>query len=198
MAKVCDPAVTPSSLNWCEGDTNTPGIRSRLYYIPKKNIVVWPTLPKTLAAGETMGVLATYKGSFTLVAAAVWLGMDIIISRSPVTAESQGSKPSKTYLNQATLVMPLTDKEAAGFSKLANNSDYVYLIQETSGSFRVLGNEMYQTETNVGLALGSGATEEMGTTVTVQVPDICHAPFYEGEIVTEDGTINEAPKAPGD
>lgn len=191
MAKKCDSAINPSSLNWCEGDTNTPGIRSRLWYIPKKQIQVWPTLPKTLAVGESMGKLAVYKGDYVLAADAVFLHMDIIINRSPVTSESQGNKPSKTFLNQGTFVVPQTDEEAAGFSRLANNGDYVYLIQETSGKIRVLGNEMYQTETTVGLALGSSATEDMGTTINVQVTDICHAPFYEGQIVTEDGIINE-------
>ncbi|SHE57385.1 hypothetical protein [Dysgonomonas macrotermitis] len=193
MATKCDTATSPTSLEWCDGQINTPGIRSEVFFTPRRNILAWPTLPSTLAAGETMGKMATYQGNFALAAETVWNRMDIIISRSPVTSESQGTKPSKTYLNQATIVVPNTDQDAAGFARLANNDDYVYIVQETGGKYRVLGNEMYQTETNVATALGAAATDEKGTTLTIQVPDICPAPFYEGEIRTEDGIINETP-----
>ena len=153
----------------------------------------WPTRPTTVATGETVGKLATYTGNFELAADKVWQVMDIIVDRSPATAEVQGTKPSKTYLNQAVLVVPNTDAEAAGFSQLAANSDYVYLVQDKPGKYRVIGNDMYQTNTDVALALGGEATEEMGTTITASCTDTCHMPFYEGEIETADGIVNPAP-----
>lgn len=189
----CTNTIAPGSLEWCEGSTNLPGLRPRLYYIPKSDIVMWPTLPNSLAAGEGMGKLATYAGDFTLAASATWKFIDIIVDRSPAFAEVQGSKPSKTFLNRATLVIGKTEEEASGFARIANNADYVYIVQVKDGKYRILGNEMYQTNTDVTLQLGGEATAEMGTTIDISVTDIAHLPFYEGEIVTEDGIINETP-----
>ncbi|NDV96464.1 hypothetical protein D0T84_16305 [Dysgonomonas sp. 521] len=193
----CQTATDPNSLEWCEGQVNLPGIRPKVYFTPKSTIVKWPTRPTVLATGETMGKLATYTGNFELAADKVWQSMDIIEDRSPATADVQGTKPSKTYLNQAVLVVPNVDAEAAGLSQLAANSDYVYLVQDKPGKFRVLGNEMYQTNTDVAMALGGSATDEMGTTITASVTDSCHMPFYEGEIETADGIINPStPETP--
>lgn len=186
----CTTATDPNSLEWCEGQINLPGLRPKVFFTPKSNIVQWPTRPSVLATGETMGKLATYSGNFVLAAEKVWQFMDILVDRSPATSEVQGTKPSKTYLNQAVLVVANTDAEAAGFSQLAANSDYVYLVQDKPGKYRVIGNDMYQTNTDVALAMGGAATDEMGTTITASVTDFCHMPFYEGEIETADGTIN--------
>ena len=78
------------------------------------------------------------------------------------------------------------------FDEQANNDDMVYIVQQKDGKFRVLGNEMYQTDTTFDQKLGGAATDEMGTTFTVSVTDVCPAPFYIGEIVTADGIINAA------
>ncbi|MBD8349360.1 hypothetical protein [Dysgonomonas sp. HGC4] len=189
--KQCNPATEPTSLEWCTGQTNTPGIRPKVFFIPKGSIVKFPTLPTEIPTSGSMGDLATYVGSFKLVAEKKWKSMDILSDKSPATAESQGSKPSKTYLNQAVIVVPNADAESAGLSKLAANDDYVYLIQQRNGTYRVIGNEMFQTNTDVTLSLGSDPTgDEMGTTITPSCTDVCHFPIYMGEIVTEDGTIN--------
>lgn len=185
----CTP-LDPNSLEWCEGQTNLPGLRKKVFFTPKSNIVKWPTRPTALTAGQTMGKLATYVGNFEMAAEKVWQSMDITVDRSPATAEVQGSKPSKTYLNQAVLVVPNVDAESAGLSQIAANSDFVYLVQDKPGRYRVIGNEMYPTNTDVVMALGGAATDEMGTTITASCTDICHMPFYEGEIETADGIIN--------
>lgn len=195
MATKCKSPLSPQSLEWCEGEVNLPGLRPRVYFAPKRDIVQWPTLPNVLADGDSIGKIATYLGDFKLVADSTWKYLDILVDKSPATAATQGNKPSKTFLNQATLVVPKTDAEAAGLSRVAINSDYVYLVQQKDGKFRVLGNEMYQTNTDVELNLGGEATEDMGTTLTIQVTDIVPNPFYEGQIETEDGIINPSTPA---
>lgn len=57
MAKECTNAALYDSLPFCKGKTILPGIRSRLYYVPKRDIVSWPTLPDT--AKTDMSELAT-------------------------------------------------------------------------------------------------------------------------------------------
>ncbi|MDR2913417.1 MAG: hypothetical protein LBV74_01045 [Tannerella sp.] len=188
MAINCN-GVSPQSLEWCDGKINLPGIRATVFFIPKRDIVDWPTLPDTFEAD--MDVMATYAGSFTLAAEKKWQTLHVLVDKSPITSESQGTKPSKTSLVKATFVHPGTEEQATAFCRLASNDDYVYLVQTKPGKYRVIGNDMYQTETNPAQNLGGAATDEMGTTLEVSVTDVSPAPFYTGIIETVNGDINE-------
>lgn len=184
----CSP-VDPQSLEWCEGTQVLPGIRSKVYFTPKRNIVAWPTLPTSVSAG--IGDMATYAGSFTLAAGKYWDEMDILVDDSPVKSAGQGTKPGKSFLNTGTFYSPRVDEAAAGFARVANNDDYVYIFQEKTGKYRVIGNQMFLTETKVDQNTGAKATDQMGTTFEASVTDICPSPYYNGEIATADGIINE-------
>ena len=72
-----------------------------------------------------------------------------------------------------------------------NNNDCVYLVETVRGQFRVVGSEKWQVKSTVAQDLGQGATGTTSTTLNVEATDECPAPFYYGEIVTEDGVINE-------
>lgn len=178
-------------LEWNEGAVVLPGIKRNVYAIPKRDIVQWPTLPEEYVTN--MGELATYAGKFTLAANAKFRKIGVIVDKSPITGVSQGTKPSKTSINTGTFVHPGVEEEASAFCRQANNDDMVYLFETKKGKFRVLGNEMWDTDTAFSQNLGASPTDEVGTTLTVTVTDICPAPFYTGEIVLEDGVINEAP-----
>jgi hypothetical protein len=183
--------LSPQSLDWCDGKINLPGIRTVVYYIPKRDIINWPVLPETFVS--SMGELATYTGEFGVAENKKWNKLSVLVDKSPVTAESQGAKPSKTTLVKATFVHPGTEEDATAFCRLANNDDYVYIVQTKPGKYRVIGNDMYQTETNPSQNLGGAPTDEMGTTLEVSVTDRMPAPFYTGIIETVDGNINETP-----
>ena len=187
MAKDCT-GLSPQSLEWCEGSVNLPGIRRVVYVIAKRDIVKFPDRVEEYVT--SMGEIATLQGSFALAETAKWNALNVLVDRSPVVAEPQGSKPSKSYLNRGTFVHPGVEEDATAFCALANNDDYVYIVQTKSGKYRILGNEMYQTDTTPTQNLGAGATDEMGTTIEVTVTDNMPAPFYTGEIVTADGIIN--------
>ena len=174
------------SLAWCQGTPEFPGIKRRLYYISKANIAKWPTLP-TDAAGRPTG--AVYQGSFVLVADANWKYIDILSEKSQLTSEAQGEVPSQTQLNKLTAVHPAVGPDATAASAYLNNSDNVFIIEDMKGKYRVVGSDMWNTKTTVAQDLGQGATGTASTTITAEAPDVVAAPFYEGEIVTEDGTI---------
>ena len=174
------------SLNWCEGKPILPGIRRKLYYTSKSNIAKWPTLPTDAAGRPTSAV---YVGSFVLVADATWKVIDILSEKSQVTSEAQGEAPSQTQLNKLTAVHPDIGPEATAASAYLNNSDNVFIMQDMTGRYRVVGADLYNTKTTVAQDLGQGATGTASTTITAEAPDVVAAPFYEGEIVTEDGTI---------
>ena len=184
----CDSVDLYSSLDFCEGQTVLPGIRKKVYFQKKSNIVKWPTLPK-LEEGTTMAALATYAGDFTLVADKKWLTLMNMDSKSDVNCETQGEKPSVTHLNKATIVHPGTEEEAAGFCRQAAADDLVFLVQQRNGKFRVLGSQEFETLVKPTTALGQGVTGTAGTTLEIEATDVCPAPFYPGKIETEDGDI---------
>ena len=174
------------SLNWCEGKPVLPGIRRKLYYTSKSNIAMWPKLPKDEQGRPTSAV---YVGSFVLVADATWKVIECLPDKSQVTSEAQGEAPSQTQLNKLTAVHPDVGPEATAACAYLNNSDNVFIMQDMTGRYRVVGADLYNTKTTVTQDLGQGATGTASTTITAEAPDVVAAPFYEGEIVTEDGTI---------
>ena len=188
MATECTNAALYSSLGFCKGKSLLPGIRTRVYYIPKSDIVKFPTLPET--ATENMASLATYTGSFELEAEKKWKYIDLVDNKGKIESESQGDFPARTFVNKISLVHPETNEEATGFARQANADDFVYLVQTRNGKFRVLGNESFSTDTKPKQDSGEGVSGDFGTTIEIEVTDVCPAPYYTGEIVTDEGTIN--------
>lgn len=187
MAKQkCTPIQ--KSLAWCQGTPELPGIKRRIYYISKDQIVRWPTLNHDQTGRLT---LALYIGNFELAADATWKYIDILPDKSQLTSEAQGEYPSMTQLNKLTAVHPGVDENASALSAYVNNCDCVYLVETVRGKFRVVGSEKWLVKSTVAQDLGQGATGTTSTTLNVEATDECPAPFYEGTIETEDGTINQ-------
>ena len=178
-------------LDWLDGQSNIPGLRKYAYAIAKSDIGVWPTLPTTYTTA--MGELVTYAGSFTLLGLAKWQKVALIVDKSPVESKSQGVRPSKTFLNTLTMHHAGVGADATGFALIANNNDFVYAVQTKPGKWRIVGNEMFQSNTEIDQKLGGSPTDEMGTSMVVTVTDICPAPYYEGDLVCADGTIDCSP-----
>lgn len=189
----CSPLE--GSLGWCEGKPVLPGIRRRLYYTAKSNIAQWPELQVDELGRPTSAVL---QGSFVMAADKVFHYIDILVNDSTLTSEAQGEKPSQTQLNKLTAVHPAVDEAATMASAYLNNNDVVVIVQDMDGKYRVIGNNKWQGNATVAQDLGQGATGKATTTINVEHTDIIAAPFYEGEIVTEDGTINEQGSGSGE
>lgn len=126
MAVDCTSKGMYESLSWCPGQTSTPGIRRKVYFIPKSWIEKWPALP-AIEGAESMAALATYEGDFVLAADKKWQYIELLTTKSSISAESQGEMPSKTFLNKATLVHAGTDEEASGFCRQANIDELIFL-----------------------------------------------------------------------
>ena len=175
------------SLAWCQGQPVLPGIRRRLYYTNKSNIVQWPAY-STNAGGQY--AFALYTGNFTLKADAYWYFIDILAEKSTLTSDPQGEAPSQTQLNKISAVHPGVGKEASAAAFYLNNKDNVFIVQDMSGEWRVVGSQFYETKTTVTQDNGQGATGTASTTINVEATDVCPSPFYQGTITTEDGELN--------
>ena len=191
MPNRCTYGGVYASLMFCKGKTVLPGLRNRLYFIPKAWIVSWPTLREI--TGQTVSMFSVYEGSFTLAADKKWMYIDIIDNKGKLESESQGDKPSRTFLNKLSVVHPETDELASSFCRQANSDDFVYLVQRRNGKFRVLGNPMFETDTKPKQDSGEGVSGDFGTTIEIEVTDECPAPYYYGTIETVDGDIEIDP-----
>lgn len=180
-------ATLQSSLGWCEGTPELPGLRKRLYYIAKSLIATWPTLSRT-TGGQLNS--ASYTGNFTLLADATFKYIDILCDKSQLTSDPQGEYPSQTQLNKLVAVHPGVGAAASAAAAYLNNSDNVFIVQDMSGRWRVIGSERWMTKTTVAQDIGQGATGTAATTITVEATDECPAPFFTGTIEVEAGTLS--------
>nr|WP_231495057.1 hypothetical protein [Prevotella sp. P6B1] len=185
-----DCSSVQRSLAWCQGRPELPGVKRRIYYISKYDILQWPVLQHD-ANGRLIS--AAYTGDFVLRADTSWKFIDIISDKSQLTSEAQGEYPSQTQLNKLVAVHPGVEAEASAAAAYLNNNDNVFLVEDMRGAVRVVGSDKWPTKTTVAQDLGQGATGSTSTTINVEATDECPAPFYTGKIVTDDGTFTPNP-----
>lgn len=186
----CNTVDLYESLEFCKGKTVTPGIRPEIFAISKRRIVKFPALPEIDSENATMASIATYAGDFVLEADAVFFKIDALRPKSSLRSESQGDYPNITNLNTGTFYYAGLNAEAAGFCRMANADDLIYIVRQPDGAYRVLGNEQWETTTKVSQESGSTATDAAGTTIEASVTDCCPAPYYVGKLPTAAGTID--------
>lgn len=178
------------SIEACPGKKVIAGIKRRVFYIPKSDIVKWPKLPDVGSEdAKKMGDLATYVGNFTLKAEAYWRHFDLKDNSSGVTWDTAGEVGSQIIENKATLIMVGPSKEIIGFQRQCKNDDLVYVVQEKDGGFHVLGNkDINATDSKPSGDLGTEITGAKTCTVAIQVYDDCPAPYYEGDLLLSKDT----------
>ena len=178
------------SLEHCNGTPVLTGIRPVMYFIKKSNIVAWPVRPSTAKAA--VGEIATYNTAFTLAADKKFMKMDLNDLKNNFEAEAQGERPSRTFNNKLTVVLPGENADTAATVGLLINDSVIIIFFDRSGAARILGNEMYDVQANPSVKTGTSATDEHSTTIEFSVPDTQPAPYYAADIVCESGTINGA------
>ncbi len=178
------------SLEHCRGELKLPGVYSEVYYCPKDNIATLPEVPALSTTSLTLDGAGTIATDITMVADKYFHKIDLLDNASEIKSESQGDVPSKTFTNTLSFKHPSTGAAAIGFCRLANLDDFVYVVRERSGDYKLLGNNMFHTETKPTMESGKAITDEFGTTVEATVTDICPAPVYTGKLVVEGGSID--------
>lgn len=184
----CNTKTLYKSLKHCPGQRVSSGVRATCYFASVRDIVKWPTLPE-IGQDADSKKLSTYEGNFTLAADKKWMRIDLVPDKGNVECDVEGEDYSRLYLNKFTAQHPGTDEDATAFARQALLDRFVFLIQQRNGKFRVLGCEEYQgCDVKTKLATGEGKAGA-GTSIEIQANDFVPAPFYTGEIVTEEGKI---------
>lgn len=181
----CDTNSLYKSIEACPGKKSLPGIRRRLYYIPKAEIAVFPALNSTTDAATDMAKMGQLKGDFALQTEKYWNFIDLKDEASNVTFEPVGEDGSKVYNNQANAIVSGIEDAVKGLARQALNDDLVYIYQQRDGTFCVLGNEMFKTHTSPSGDTASEATGAITTTFAIQVYDEAPVPTYVGKIMLD-------------
>lgn len=185
-----DCSSIQKSLAWCQGRPQYAGIRRRLYYAAKANIVGWPQLPRD---GQGRPAGATYDGIFVLATDKEWQYIDILPEKSQLTSETQGEYPMQSQLNKLVVVHPGIEEEATEFAAYIAGNDCVFLVEDMQGLIHVVGHEHFPLKVSVSQDTGQGPTGNTSTTITVEATDEVPAPIYEGLLVIEDREMTMAP-----
>ena len=175
-------------VEFCQGSASLPGIRPHMYLTRRSNILVFP---KVLGdAATSLDDVAVIKDSFVLAEGKKWVKIDLIEGESEPTCENQGSEGAKSFLNRVQFVAPGTQKKVTGMISKLNNDDVVILYPQRDGAIRVIGNEMFRVQLELGQNAGKAVTDSAQSTINASVSDINPAPFYEGTFEIEDGTMD--------
>lgn len=186
----CNASDLYESLRHCKGETVLPGLRPVLLGISKSQILGYPKLPKPSDEGATMESIATLDGTFALAADAAFHHVDILTTASNIKSESQGETPSKTFVNTLAFKYAGNNAAAAGYARLANSDDMLYICRMRDGNYRVLGNESFETDVKVTQESGQSVTDASGTSMEATCTDVCPSPFFAGKIKTDKGILD--------
>ncbi len=180
-----------ANLDFNIGRVNPSGIGTTVYRIRQRYITGWPTIENDPDKDNTIDEadMSTLNGSFTLETGKYWQKIYSTQGKGSITAETTGDTDSKMFINHASFSFPDLTPEALGFSKVSVNDDFVYIVK-AAGRHHVIGSPDYRSVTTIAPTSGDAAGSTKGIVFTVDCPDVTPLPVYEGNIVTEDGSLN--------
>ena len=189
MANKCTSDVDLyEDVQFCQGSASLPGVRPHMYMVRRVNILNFPKVQGDAAA--KLEDVAVIKQDFVLAEGVKFVKIDLVEGESEPTCENQGNEGAKSFLNKVAFVLPGTQKKVTGLISKLNNDDVVFLYPQRDGAIRVIGNEMFRVQVELGQNAGKAVTDSSQSTITASVSDINPAPFYEGKFETEDGKID--------
>ncbi len=178
------------NIDWKNGKVNPSGIVPIAYRIAKENIVSWPSINDDASEAPTVGAYANYTGDFVLSPGALWETIYSTQGKGKATFEQVGETDVAMYVNKATLSFPDMTDEIRALAKMAANGDFVYIVPTPGGRFHVIGNSYYRVKSSFGGDTGDAAGSAKGVTINVECPDVTPLPLYEGDLVTDAGSLD--------
>lgn len=175
-------------VQYCQGSASLPGVRPHMYMVRRVNILSFPKVQGN--AATKLEDVAVIKDNFVLAEGVKFVKIDLVDGESEPTCENQGNEGAKSFYNKVSFVLPGTEKKVTGLIAKLNNDDVIFLYPQRNGAIRVIGNDMFRVQVELGQSAGKQVTDSSQSTINASVSDIQPAPFYEGTFETEDGTID--------
>ncbi len=182
-------AVTLADINFKIGSVNPSGISDEIFYIPKQDIVGWPSIANDFDTAEDNNEYACYSGNFTLAASKAWHRLYNTQGKGKISWEYQGETDCKVVINKASLSYPKLTDEIRAFAKFASNGDFVFMVKHDS-KYYVIGNDDYRATVTPNGDSGDAPGSAKGVTIDIECPDVTPLPTYSGTLPLSDGTLN--------
>ena len=174
----------------CRGQKSLPGTRNHMFMTRKANITTWPEWPDSEA--EQLDAVAKLTGDFVLAADKKWVKIDLVPNQNNIASERVGTYGAYLFKNTYTAVVPGSEEKQTALASEMINDDVIFLVPQRNGKYRLIGNNMFNTDVSPALATGSTTEDTNAITLTITCEDTIPAPFYTGKILTTDGEINGA------
>lgn len=191
MATICaDDRDLYEDIPSCRGQKSLPGTRNHMFMTRKANVTKWPEWPDSEAA--LLEDVAKLKGDFELDADKKWVKIELVPNQNNIASERVGTYGSYLFKNTYTAVVPGSEEKQTALATELLNDDCIFLVPQRNGKYRLIGNNMFNTDITPALATGSTTEDTNAITFTIACEDTIAAPFYPGKIATNDGDISGA------
>jgi len=168
---------------WSQGLINPSGICTRIFYIPREDILEFPQIYNH--AGSAPG--AEFENDFVLKPDKYWYELYSTEGKGKVTFESVGETDCKMFLNKGTFSFPNLSYQAKQFAMVTLNSNCVFLVPEKTGYAVVLGGKLYRSTVEVKGDSGDAPGSAKGITIDVTAPDVVPLPMYVFNVLLSGG-----------
>lgn len=182
-----------ADINFEIGSVNPCGISDELYYIPKNQIINWPTIANSMEEATDLDSYVQYGGStandFTIESGAKWLRLYNTQGKGKITWEYAGETDCKVVTNKASLSYPKITNEIRAFAKYASNGDFVFVVKH-DGKYYVVGSPDYRATVTPNGDSGDAAGSAKGVSIEIECADVTPLPTYTGELTLTDGSLD--------
>lgn len=183
-------AIQLRDIDFTIGSVNPCGIGDNVYFIPKNQIIKWPTILDDFESAQgTIEQYACYNGSFELAKGAQWLKLYSTQGKGKISWEYLGETDCKMVKNKASLSYPKLNVQGRAFAKYAANGDFVFII-EHDGGFYVIGHPTYRATLTPNGDSGDAPGSAKGITIEIECPDTTPLPLYKGTLRMTDGDMD--------
>lgn len=176
-----------ANLTWADGEKNMGGLKTIGYFIPVSDIDTFAALPANPSTAEEE---VTLEGDFTPGAGKYFNKIYSTLETSEVKDESQGEPDGQSFKHSATIFYPGTKVEALAFAANVNNSNMLFIFEESTGQKRVIGSEAFPAKCKPSFTTGKATADRKGMTMEIYSYGYTPAPIYDGLITLEDGNIS--------
>jgi hypothetical protein len=163
------------------GNGQVPGVKQRVYFVPKGDITTFATGNVTTAYGDTK----VFNQDFTLDTGKKWLELDILIATGDVVDTIQGEVGGQYVRNAFVFFVPDYNKEQRMLvdDMIANSGCLIFLVPGKDGKVSVVGNlenPCYVEQLTGGV--GGAETNRTGIAMRVYADTGYSCPIYTGTI----------------
>jgi hypothetical protein len=130
--------MNPISVTYAKGRYNPAGI-TKVYFALPEDIATFPVLDTPDTVGATFSTLVTLPGAIVMAVGKKFQEIYCTLEEGELKSTFAGNRDGKGKENMLEISFPGNDADYLGFEAYAANRDFVFLVKEKNGKYRVLG-----------------------------------------------------------